>query len=79
MMAEFYSDDKGRYLAMYKFSKDIHIGRISSKSYGDSVNLDFIPDLIKSIITSDRAEHHYSEEEGGQCYYFRKPSYIYRN
>ena len=64
-MAKYYSDDKGRYVSIDNFTNDIYLGRFGSNSYGNPGDIDYIPDLIKSIITSDRAEHHYSEEEEG--------------
>ena len=64
MMAKYYGDKRGRYVSIDDLTKDIYIGRLSSKSYGDSANIDFIPDLIKSILTSNRAEHHYCIEDG---------------
>ena len=62
MMTKYYGDGKGRYLSIDDFFKDVYIGRLDSNSYGDSVNLDFIPDLIKSIITSKEAEHYCDSE-----------------
>ena len=63
-MAKYYGDKRGRYVSIDDLTKDIYIGRLSSESYGDSTNMDFIPDLIRSIITSERAEHHYCIEDG---------------
>ena len=65
-MAKYYSDDKRRYLSIDDLNKDIYIGRLGLLgSFGDPVNLDYISDLIKNIITSKRAEHYYSYYDGG--------------
>lgn len=64
MMTKYYGDGKGRYLSMDDYFKDVYIGRLGSNSYGDSVNLDFLLDLIKSMITSKEAEHYCDDEVG---------------
>lgn len=63
MRAKYYGDDKGRYFSINSYD-GIYIGRISYKSFGDSVNLNFLPDLIKSMITSKEAEHYCDTEVG---------------
>ena len=62
-MAKYYVDKIGRYVSIDDLTKDIYIGRLSSNSYGYPEDIDYIPDLIKSIITSKRAEHHYCIED----------------
>ena len=64
MMAKYFSDDKGRYVSIDNFTKDIYLGRFGSNSYGNPGYIVYILDLIKSIITSDKAEHHYCIEDG---------------
>lgn len=61
-MTKYYSDKRGRYLSIDDLTNDINIGRLSLNSYGDPKNLDFIPDLVKSIITSKSAKHYFYEE-----------------
>lgn len=63
-MAKYFSDDQGRYISIDDLTKGIYIGRLSSKSYGVSGDLNYIFDLLDSIITSKSAEHYYSYYTG---------------